>query len=98
MAQRETLGVAVIGTGKMGADHVRRLHEVASGARVAAVVDIDEVRAEKIANAIEGCTAYTDPSAAMAAAGVDPRHNATPGPAPDSPQTQTRTEHHTVKC
>ncbi|OAH09666.1 Gfo/Idh/MocA family protein [Streptomyces jeddahensis] len=81
MTQRGTLGVAVIGTGKMGADHVRRLHGVTGGARVAAVVDIDEARAEKIANAIEGCTAYTDPSAAMAADGVDAVLIASPGPA-----------------
>ncbi|MBA2946020.1 Gfo/Idh/MocA family protein [Streptomyces himalayensis] len=81
MAQRGTLGVAVVGTGKMGADHVRRLHEVTSGARVAAVVDVDEVRAEKIANAIEGCTVFTDPSAAMAADGVDAVLIASPGPA-----------------
>ncbi|MGX1562671.1 inositol 2-dehydrogenase, partial [Streptomyces sp. NPDC055509] len=42
MTQRpHTLGVAVIGTGKMGADHVRRIEEVISGARVTAVVDVD---------------------------------------------------------
>ena len=41
MTERATLGVAVIGTGKMGADHVRRIHEVVSGARVSAVVDVD---------------------------------------------------------
>ena len=40
-SQTGTLGVAVIGTGRMGADHVRRINEVISGARVAAVVDID---------------------------------------------------------
>src|SRR5690606_28316128 len=39
------LGVAVIGTGTMGADHVRRLDEVISGARVAAVADPDTDRA-----------------------------------------------------
>ncbi|WP_158709433.1 Gfo/Idh/MocA family oxidoreductase, partial [Streptomyces sp. NRRL F-6674] len=46
MTKQGTLGVAVIGTGKMGADHVRRINDVISGARVAAVVDIDEARAK----------------------------------------------------
>ncbi|MCQ4043123.1 Gfo/Idh/MocA family protein [Streptantibioticus rubrisoli] len=76
-----TLGVAVIGTGRMGADHVRRIDEVTSGARVAAVVDIDADRAKRIADRIEGCTAYTDPAAAMAAPAVDAVLIASPGPA-----------------
>jgi myo-inositol 2-dehydrogenase/D-chiro-inositol 1-dehydrogenase len=76
-----TLGVAVIGTGRMGADHVRRIDEVISGARVAAVVDIDAERAKRIADRIEGCTAYTDPAAAMAAPAVDAVLIASPGPA-----------------
>ncbi|MFC8130224.1 Gfo/Idh/MocA family protein [Streptomyces sp. NPDC057302] len=78
--QRE-LGVAVVGTGKMGADHVRRLHDVISGARVTAVVDIEADRAKTLADAIEGCTAYTEPSAAMAAKDVDAVLIASPGPA-----------------
>jgi myo-inositol 2-dehydrogenase / D-chiro-inositol 1-dehydrogenase len=53
---------------------------VTSGARVTAVVDVDEVRAGKIASVIEGCTAYTDPSAAIAADGVDAALIAFPGP------------------
>ncbi|UGY91517.1 Gfo/Idh/MocA family protein [Streptomyces gobiensis] len=75
-----TLGVAVIGTGKMGADHVRRINDVISGAHVAAVVDIDEARAKGLAYALEGCRAYTDPVAAMAADGVDAVLIASPGP------------------
>ncbi|SDP32278.1 myo-inositol 2-dehydrogenase / D-chiro-inositol 1-dehydrogenase [Streptomyces sp. cf386] len=82
MTQRpETLGVAVIGTGKMGADHVRRIQEVTSGARVAAVVDVDAERAKSVAARVDGCTAYTDPAAAMAAADVDAVIVASPGPA-----------------
>ncbi|MFD0311681.1 Gfo/Idh/MocA family protein [Streptomyces sp. NPDC127119] len=76
-----TLGVAVIGTGRMGAEHVRRLHEVTSGARVAAVVDVDAERVKRIADGIEGCSAHTDPAAAMAADGVDAVLIASPGPA-----------------
>ncbi|MFG2179330.1 Gfo/Idh/MocA family protein [Streptomyces abikoensis] len=81
MTQHGTLGVAVIGTGRMGADHVRRLDEAISGARVTAVVDIDPRRAEAAAAHIDGCAAHTDPAAAMAAADVDAVLIASPGPA-----------------
>lgn len=81
MTERATLGVAVIGTGKMGADHVRRIHEVVSGARVSAVVDVDAERAKTIAARVDGCTAHTDPASAMAAADVDAVLIASPGPA-----------------
>ena len=36
-----TLRVGVIGTGMIGQDHIRRLTQVLSGARVVAVTDID---------------------------------------------------------
>ncbi|ONK14032.1 Gfo/Idh/MocA family oxidoreductase [Streptomyces sp. MP131-18] len=75
------LGVAVIGIGKMGADHVRRIEEVISGARVAAVADPDRDRAAAAAARIEGCTVHTDPVAAMAAPGVGAVLIASPGPA-----------------
>ncbi|MDO0910048.1 Gfo/Idh/MocA family oxidoreductase [Streptomyces sp. DT2A-34] len=82
MTQRpHTLGVAVIGTGRMGADHVRRIQEVTSGARVTAVVDVDAERAKSVADRVDGCTAHTDPAAAMAAADVDAVIVASPGPA-----------------
>ncbi|WP_031481168.1 Gfo/Idh/MocA family protein [Streptomyces bicolor] len=81
MTERATLGVAVIGTGKMGADHVRRIQEVTSGARVTAVVDVDAERAKSVATRVDGCTAFTDPAAAMSAADVDAVIVASPGPA-----------------
>lgn len=81
MTQRAPLGVAVIGTGKMGADHVRRIDEVVSGARVSAVVDVDAERAKAVAARVDGCTAYTDPETAMAAPDVDAVLIASPGPA-----------------
>ncbi|MEU6002680.1 Gfo/Idh/MocA family oxidoreductase [Streptomyces sp. NPDC047197] len=81
MPSQRGLGVAVVGTGKMGADHVRRLHDVISGARVAAVVDIEADRAKALADAIDGCTAYTEPAAALAADDVDAVLIASPGPA-----------------
>ena len=36
MNRREPLRIAVIGAGRMGADHVRRIDRVVSGARVTA--------------------------------------------------------------
>ncbi|MFJ9537331.1 Gfo/Idh/MocA family protein [Streptomyces sp. NPDC101225] len=81
MARLETLKVAVVGAGKMGADHVRRIEEAVSGARVSAVVDVDAERAKAVAARVEGCTAHTDPAAAMAAADVDAVLVASPGPA-----------------
>ncbi|KOU73776.1 inositol 2-dehydrogenase [Streptomyces sp. MMG1533] len=77
----EELGVAVIGTGRMGADHVRRIQQVTSGARVTAVVDVDAERAKTVAARVDGCTAHTDPASAMAAADVDAVLIASPGPA-----------------
>ncbi|MFD4971297.1 Gfo/Idh/MocA family protein [Streptomyces sp. NPDC058424] len=71
MARSSTLNVAVIGVGRMGADHVRRIQEVVSGARVSAVVDADAERASAVAARAGGCAAFTDPAAALAAADVD---------------------------
>ncbi|GHG69771.1 Gfo/Idh/MocA family protein [Streptomyces griseocarneus] len=81
MTRDGTLGVAVIGTGRMGSDHVRRIDEVISGARVAAVVDIDGERAAAVAASVADCAAYTDPAAAMADDAVDAVLIASPGPA-----------------
>ncbi|MFF1293518.1 MULTISPECIES: Gfo/Idh/MocA family protein [unclassified Streptomyces] len=81
MTQRAPLRVAVIGTGKMGADHVRRIEEVVSGARVSAVVDVDAERAKAVAARVDGCTAYTDAATALAAADVDAVLIASSGPA-----------------
>ena len=81
MTHRGPLGIAVIGTGRMGADHVRRIQQLTSGARVTAVVDVDAERAKAVAASVDGCTAHTDPAAAMAAADVDAVLVASPGPA-----------------
>ncbi|WNM31995.1 Gfo/Idh/MocA family oxidoreductase [Streptomyces sp. Li-HN-5-11] len=81
MARQSMLRVAVVGAGRMGADHVRRIQEVISGARVTAVVDVDAERAKAVAARVDGCTAYTDPVVAMAAADVDAVLVASPGPA-----------------
>lgn len=78
---RPSLGVAVIGTGTMGADHVRRIDEVISGAHVAAVVDLDETRARQLAETTDGCTAYAGLTDALAAPDVGAVLLASPGPA-----------------
>ncbi|NEA99356.1 Gfo/Idh/MocA family oxidoreductase [Streptomyces sp. SID13726] len=98
MSERGTLGVAVIGTGKMGADHVRRIHEVTSGARVAAVVDVDAERAKQVAARVDGCTAHTDPAAAMAAPDVDAVLIASPGPAHEAALLQALDHDLPVLC
>ncbi|MFF4322200.1 Gfo/Idh/MocA family protein [Streptomyces sp. NPDC001568] len=76
-----TLGIAVIGTGRMGADHVRRIGAAVGGARVVALADPDGDRVKEIAAGLDGAGAYTDPAAAIAHPGVDAVLIASPGPA-----------------
>jgi myo-inositol 2-dehydrogenase/D-chiro-inositol 1-dehydrogenase len=73
------LRVAVIGAGRMGADHIQRLHHRISGAEVAAVVDIDEARAKAAIAGIDGAVALTDAQSALDSANVDAILIATPG-------------------
>ncbi|MEU7551994.1 Gfo/Idh/MocA family oxidoreductase [Streptomyces sp. NPDC044571] len=75
------LGIAVLGTGKMGADHVRRIGRTVGGARVVAVADPDADRVKEVAAGLDGASAHTDPAAAMAAPGVEAVLIASPGPA-----------------
>ncbi|MER5213133.1 Gfo/Idh/MocA family oxidoreductase [Streptomyces sp. NPDC002838] len=51
-----TVRVGVIGAGMIGQDHIRRLTEVVTGARVTAVTDIDRARAAGVAARV-GATA-----------------------------------------
>ncbi|MFJ6796590.1 Gfo/Idh/MocA family protein [Streptomyces sp. NPDC091268] len=76
-----TLGIAVIGAGKMGSDHVRRIGRTVGGARVVAVADPDGDRAKEVAAGLEGAGAHTDPAAAIAAPGVEAVLIASPGAA-----------------
>lgn len=81
---QQPLGVAVIGTGKMGADHVRRLRSAVNGVRVRAVADVDASRAAAVARGSESsedCAVTTDPFEALDAPGVDAVLVASPGPA-----------------
>ncbi|MET8135257.1 Gfo/Idh/MocA family oxidoreductase [Streptomyces sp. NPDC005251] len=77
----ELLGVAVLGAGHMGADHVRRIDKVVSGARVAAVADPDTARAEAAVAGIDGVSVHAEAAAALNAPGVGAVLIASPGPA-----------------
>ncbi|OSZ55321.1 inositol 2-dehydrogenase, partial [Streptomyces pharetrae CZA14] len=77
----ELLGVAVLGAGHMGADHIRRLDRVVSGARVAAVADPDPDRAKEAVAGLDGVTVHTETEAALDAPGVRAVLIASPGPA-----------------
>ncbi|MER6347142.1 Gfo/Idh/MocA family protein [Streptomyces sp. NPDC001595] len=77
----DLLGVAVLGAGHMGADHVRRLDTVVSGARVAAVADPDPDRAARAVAGLDGVAVRTETEAALDAPGVDAVLIASPGPA-----------------
>lgn len=77
----ELLGVAVLGAGHMGADHIRRIDRVVNGARVAAVADPDTGRAKDAVAGIDGVSVHTEVAAALDAPGVRAVLVASPGPA-----------------
>ncbi|MGW3198062.1 Gfo/Idh/MocA family protein [Streptomyces sp. NPDC001118] len=77
----DLLGVAVLGAGHMGADHIRRLDQVVSGAQVMAVADPDVERAKDAVAGIDSVTVHQDPVAALDAPGVAAVLIASPGPA-----------------
>ncbi|MFK4148825.1 Gfo/Idh/MocA family protein [Streptomyces sp. NPDC004065] len=77
----DLLGVAVLGAGHMGADHIRRLERVVSGARVAAVADPDTERAKAAVGGLADVPVHDDPVAALEAPGVEAVLIASPGPA-----------------
>jgi myo-inositol 2-dehydrogenase/D-chiro-inositol 1-dehydrogenase len=77
----DLLGVAVLGAGHMGADHIRRLEQVVSGARVAAVADPDIDRAKETVAGLDGVTVHEEAVAALDAPGVEAVLVASPGPA-----------------
>src|SRR3954463_2358937 len=65
------VGVALIGSGRMGAYHGATLAQRLPGARLAAVADPAPGAAEKLAAALGADSAYTDPGQAFADAEVD---------------------------
>jgi hypothetical protein len=77
----EVLGVAVLGAGHMGADHIRRPDRVVSAARMVTVADPDAGRAEEAVAGIDGASVHTDVAGALDAPGVAAVLIASPGPA-----------------
>lgn len=77
----DLLGVAVLGAGHMGADHIRRLDQAVSGARVVAVADPETERAEEAVAGIEGVVVHREALAVLDAPGVEAVLIASPGPA-----------------
>ncbi|MDQ4490967.1 Gfo/Idh/MocA family oxidoreductase [Sinomonas sp. ASV486] len=75
----DNLRVAVIGAGRMGADHIQRLHTHIHGADVAAVVDIDLDRANAAIADIPGAKAFATAAEAYESGDVDAVLIATPG-------------------
>lgn len=73
------LRVAVIGAGRMGTDHIVRLHKKINGAEVAAVVDIDLGRAQSAIEGIPGAVAIASVEEALAGGDVNALLIATPG-------------------
>ena len=74
-----TLAVGVIGTGKIGADHVRRLASQVSGAGVTAVFDVAQECAAEIADDI-GAAAHSSWEALVDHSDVEAVVIASPGP------------------
>jgi myo-inositol 2-dehydrogenase/D-chiro-inositol 1-dehydrogenase len=73
------LRVGLIGAGRMGADHARRLAERISGVQLVVIGDPDLDRAKLASDGIEGCRVETDPLGVIGAADVDAVVLATPG-------------------
>src|SRR6476659_131859 len=74
------LRIAVLGVGVMGADHVARITNRISNARVTVVNDYLSEKAEQVAASVPGARAVGDPLDAIADADVDAVLLATPGP------------------
>src|SRR5699024_7998883 len=78
---KATVRVAVLGAGRMGADHIERLTRNISGAEVSAVIDTDEARARSARQLAPGSVVLPTLEAAIDANVMDALLIATPGPA-----------------
>lgn len=76
----QDLRVGVVGAGMMGADHIRRLNTVISGARVSAIVEPDAGRAQAAAVMAPGAQTFGRIEDALDADALDAVVIATPGP------------------
>lgn len=72
--------IGVIGTGGMGGRHARNLANKTPGAKVVAVMDIDQGRASAVAAECGGATVYNDASAMIADPAVQAVVIASPDP------------------
>ncbi|WP_456286823.1 Gfo/Idh/MocA family oxidoreductase [Microbacterium sp. JZ70] len=75
----QDLRIGVVGAGAMGADHIARITQRISGARVAAIIEPDAGRAESAAGNAPGAQTFTRIEDAIAADAVDAVLIATPG-------------------
>jgi len=66
-----TLNVVVVGVGKIGQEHIRRLTETLAGARVVAVSDADSAVAKVVAARLQGAAVYAAGEELIAAKDVD---------------------------
>jgi myo-inositol 2-dehydrogenase/D-chiro-inositol 1-dehydrogenase len=65
------LNVGVVGVGKIGQEHIRRLTETLAGARVVAVSDADSALATEVAARLQGVSVYAAGEELIAAKEVD---------------------------
>ena len=65
------IGLAIIGAGRMGSNHVRLIAAGAPELRIVAIGDVDGGAASRLADEIGGVVAYADPLDAIGALGVD---------------------------
>ena len=65
------IGLAIIGAGRMGSNHVRLIAAGAPELRIVAIGDVDGGAATRLADEIGGVVAYADPLDAIGALGVD---------------------------
>ncbi|WP_150308727.1 Gfo/Idh/MocA family protein [Planctomonas psychrotolerans] len=73
------LRIAVVGAGRMGADHIRRITERVSGAVVSAIVEPEEGRAAAAQQLAPGAVSYPTIEHALSADVADAMLIATPG-------------------
>ena len=71
MKPTTTIGIGVIGTGIMGADHIATVSSAVSRAEVRAIADIDLNRAEAVASSVPGAKAASSAEDLIASPEVD---------------------------
>ncbi|MDR2374505.1 MAG: Gfo/Idh/MocA family oxidoreductase [Bifidobacteriaceae bacterium] len=81
-----TVNIGIVGVGGMGQAHVARIRTELAGGRIAAVNDIDQARAERVAAPL-GAAVYADDAQLVAAPEVDAVLVASFGPAHEATVT-----------